>query len=106
VKLICPVVRRPELTHAAFVDHWLHKHLPLAQAHHPGTSKYVTNVVDTRLSETGPELDGIAELHFPSEEALRERMFDSPEGARIIHADVARFIGRSAAYRVAEYPQK
>jgi uncharacterized protein (TIGR02118 family) len=106
VKLICPVIRRPELSHAAFVDHWLTRHVPLALAHHPGLSRYVTNVVDARLSPNGQPVDGIAELHFASERDRRERMFDSPAGERAIREDIARFIGHTGAYRVAEYRQK
>ena len=106
VKLICPLVRRPDMTHVSFVDHWLSHHVPLALRHHPAMSKYVTNVVDQQLSHGGLELDGIAELHFPSSDALERGMFDSPEGERIIREDIARFISRAAAYRVAEYRQK
>jgi uncharacterized protein (TIGR02118 family) len=106
VKLVCPVVRRADMTHAEFVGHWLERHVPLALRHHPGMARYVTNVVDAHLPGGGPELDGIAELHFPSVEALRERMFDSPAGERAIRDDIARFIGWTAAYRVAEYVQK
>jgi len=106
IKLVCPVARRDGMSHADFVDHWLTRHVPLALAHHPGMTKYVTNVVDQRLGHSGPELDGIAELHFPSTEALATGMFDSPDGERIIRDDIARFIGRTAAYRVAEYPQR
>jgi uncharacterized protein (TIGR02118 family) len=106
VKLICPLVRRDDMRHAAFVDHWLQQHVPLALQHHPGMSKYVTNVVESRLVDSAPALDGIAELHFPSLDALRGGMFDSPDGERIIREDIARFIGRTAAYRVAEYVQR
>jgi len=106
VKLVCPLVRRPDMMHAAFVDHWLSKHVELALRHHPAMIKYVTNVVDHRLADTAPELDGIAELHFPSAEATREGLFDGPEGERIIREDIARFIGRTAAYRVAEFIQQ
>jgi uncharacterized protein (TIGR02118 family) len=106
VKLVCPIVRRAGMSHAAFVAHWLTQHVPLALQHHPGMNKYVTNVVDARLFGGGTELDGIAELHFPTAEALRTAMYDSPAGESIIRADIARFIGRSAAYRVSEYPQK
>ena len=106
VKLVCPIVRRGGMSHSDFVDHWLHRHVPLALAHHPGMTKYVTNVVDQRLGNAGPDLDGIAELHFPSAQALTAGMFDSPEGERIIRDDIARFIGRTAAYHVAEYPQR
>lgn len=106
VKLVCPLVRRSGMSHTDFVAHWLTRHVPLALAHHPGMTKYVTNVVDQRLSQSGPELDGIAELHFPPAQGLATAMFDAPDGERIIRDDMARFIGRTAAYRVAEYPQK
>lgn len=106
IKLVCPVMRRSGMRHADFVEHWLTRHVPLALEHHPGMTRYVTNVVDQRLGTTGPDLDGIAELHFPSAEALRTGMFSSPEGERLIREDITRFIRRTAAYHVAEYPQK
>ena len=105
VKLVCPVRRRPELTHAAFVDHWLERHVPLALRHHPGLVRYVTNVVEQPLGDAEP-LDGVAELSFVDEQSLRHGMFDSPEGERAIRDDIARFIGATAAYRVGEYVQK
>ena len=106
VKMVCPMVRAPGLTHAAFVDHWLGRHVPLALQHHPGLVRYVTNVVDERLSPDGPALDGVGELHFASEASRREAMFDSPDGERIIREDMSRFIGTTTAYDVAEYVQK
>ena len=106
VKLVCPIVRASGLTHAAFVELWLTRHVPLALRHHPGLIGYVTNVIDRRLASRGPELDGIAELSFASLEALRAGMFDSAAGERVIRDDIARFIGRTAAYRVAEYVER
>jgi uncharacterized protein (TIGR02118 family) len=106
VKMVCPIIRRTGTTHAEFVEHWLRRHAPLALAHHPGLVKYVTNVVDERLSSTGDDLDGIAELHFASEADLRERLFDSPEGEQAVRDDIARFIGRVGAYVVAEHVAK
>src|SRR5262245_33998765 len=106
VKLVCPVARRPGMSHAEFVTHWLERHVPLALTHHPGLVKYVTNVVDSRLSPTGADWDGIAELHFPSLAALADGLFDSPAGERVIRADMEQFIGRTLAYRVAEYVQR
>lgn len=106
VKMLCPLRRRPDMTHAAFVEHWLGTHVPLALRHHPGMSCYVTNVVERRLGDTGEDWDGFAELCFPSEEAWRTGLFDSPEGERIVRDDIARFIGATGAYRVAEYVQK
>lgn len=106
VKLVCPVRRRSDLDHAAFVEHWLGRHVPLALAHHPGLSAYVTNVVASRPDGSPAAWDGIGELHFPSEEALRTGIFDSPAGEAAIREDVARFIGFTAAYRVVEYVQR
>jgi uncharacterized protein (TIGR02118 family) len=106
VKLLCPVRRHAALDHRAFVDHWLGRHVPLALRHHPGLCRYVTNVVDARLDDGGEPWDGFAELHFPSAEALATGMFDSPDGERVIREDVARFIGHTGAYVVAEHPQR
>lgn len=106
VKLVCPIVRCPDLTHAAFVSHWLEHHVPLALELHPGMTKYVTNVVDARLSGAGPDLDGIAELHFGAAQALQAGIFASRQAEQRVRQDIDRFIGRTAAYRVAEYPQK
>jgi uncharacterized protein (TIGR02118 family) len=105
VKLVCPIRRRPDLSHEAFVEHWLTAHVPLALRHHPGLVRYVTNVVDESLGDAAP-YDGIAELSFADEESVKTRMFDSPEGERVIRDDIARFIGATAAYRVAEYVQR
>jgi uncharacterized protein (TIGR02118 family) len=103
---IVGLVRRPDgMTHDAFVEHWLGRHVPLALRHHPGLHKYVTNVVEQRLGDA-PDWDGIAELCFPSVEAMRTGFFDSPEGERIIREDMARFIGLTWGYDVAEYVQK
>ncbi len=106
IKMVCPIVRAPHLTHEAFVEHWLGRHVPLALCHHPGLVTYVTNVVDERLSPTGPSIDGIGELHFASADAFASGLFDSPQGERAIRDDMARFIGHTAAYFVAEHVQK
>jgi uncharacterized protein (TIGR02118 family) len=106
VKLIGPVRRRPELSHAAFVEHWLGVHVPLALAQHPGLTKYVTNVVDETMSPGAPAWDGFAELHFASDADRTTRMFASPESERIIRADMARFIGATGGYVTTEYVQK
>lgn len=106
VKMIAPVRRRDGLTHEQFVAHWLGTHVPLALAHHPGLVKYVTNVVDDTLSSDADAWDGFAELHFASEEDRRTRMFASADSERIIREDMARFIGTTSGYLVAEYPQR
>jgi uncharacterized protein (TIGR02118 family) len=106
VKLVCPVRRREGLTHERFAEHWLGRHVPLARRHHPGLVKYVTNVVDERLSDDAEPWDGIAELYFASMRDLTERMYGSEDDERAIRADVARFIGHGVAYRVTQWVQK
>jgi hypothetical protein len=44
------------------------------------------------------ELDGIAEIHFPTERDLRERFYDSEAGRRAIREDVAGFIDRTRGW--------
>ncbi|GIW41416.1 MAG: hypothetical protein KatS3mg076_1993 [Candidatus Binatia bacterium] len=106
VKFVCPLVRRDGIGHGEFVRHWIERHVPLVVEHHRGLVRYVTNVVAGKLSGDGPELDGIAELHFASETTDLANSFDSPEGERRVREDIARFIGRAAAYRVREFRQK
>jgi uncharacterized protein (TIGR02118 family) len=106
VKMIAPIRRREGMTHAQFVDHWLGTHVPLALRHHPGMCRYVTNVIEQKLSPTGTEWDGIAELHFATAEDLRRGLFDSKEGEQVIRADIERFIGGTYPYFVSEYVQR
>jgi uncharacterized protein (TIGR02118 family) len=105
VKLICPVRRREGMSHGEFADHWLTRHVPLAIEHHPQLIRYVTNVVDERLSDDSPDWDGFAELHFASLEDATRRMFPSDESERIVREDIARFLSNAIPYRVAEYVQ-
>ena len=106
VTMFCPLRRRADLTHAQFVEHWLTRHVPLALEHHPHMVRYVTNVVDQRLSGTGPEWDGFAEISFASAADVGERLFASAEGERIVRDDIARFIGHTFPYLVGSYVQK
>ena len=106
VKLIAAVKRSPGLTHAQFVEHWLTRHVPLALQHHVGLTKYVTNVVDARLSPEGDEYDGFGELCFASEADYRDRLYGSEEGRRIIEEDIPRFLGPMQAWFVTEHVAK
>jgi len=106
IKMICPIRRRSDMTHDAFVRHWLGRHVPLALRHHPGMAKYVTNVVEGTPDGGAPEWDGVAELHFPSFDALRTGLFDDAAGEATIREDVVRFIGFTGSYRVGEFVQR
>jgi hypothetical protein len=47
-----------------------------------------------------PDIDGIAELTMRLRLDFTERMYDSPEGRRVIGEDTKRFIDRSKGWRV------
>jgi len=93
IKGIYTVNRRPDLTRDGFARHWQDGHGPLARKHHVGLWKYVQNVSLAALTPDAPDFDGFATLHFRTAYDMRERFYDSAEGAKIIAADVARFIG-------------
>ena len=65
----------------------------------------MTNVVDARISDEGPELDGIAEPAFPSEEDMHRELFDPAKSQQVL-ADNAKFIESLRAYITTENPQK
>ena len=70
------LVRRPDLSHAAFLDHWANEHVPLAREI-PGVVRYA-RVVPTQPAAA--EFDGVAELYFEELGALRAALGD--EGSR------------------------
>jgi len=101
--LFCPVRRRPDLSHADFVRHWQTVHVPLALAHHPHMTRYVTYLIDASLSPDAPPWDGFAEITLATPTSP---MFGDAAGEAAIRADIARFIGHTFAYVVAAYEQK
>ncbi len=104
IKLLVAVRRAPEQGHAAFVDHWLERHVPLVLAD-PNVRTYKNDVIDERLSD-GPDYDGITELRFDSLEAWQGHVRLSRDASGPIAADLRRFKGVSHAYRVQEYVQR
>ena len=98
--------RREGMSRQAFVDHWLHVHVPLALASRPGLVQYVASVVEARLSETGERWDGIAELYYANPASVLEKEFSSSEARERFEADLAGFVGRSLVYPVSEWVQK
>jgi uncharacterized protein (TIGR02118 family) len=104
IKVLALLTRRPELTHAQFVKHWLEVHGPLAHAV-PGVRRYVqSHIVGTRtrsdIPETNVEVDGIAELWYDDEAAM-QRAAASPEMKRLTD-DGALIIGRIKTYIIDE----
>jgi uncharacterized protein (TIGR02118 family) len=105
VKLVFLCRRRPDLTHASYVERLLGGHVPLALRHHPTLRRYVVNIVEGTRGPA-PPLDSIGELWFDSLADYRERLYDSPQGAQKIAADVAGFLGSADAYVTAEHVQR
>lgn len=70
---------------------WSH-HAHLATKVHVGMARYVRHWVEEILTPNSPHIRGLSELHFPSDEAMRERYFDSPRGREEILHDIGHFI--------------
>jgi uncharacterized protein (TIGR02118 family) len=103
VKWLLGVRRKPELSPEAFLEHWHTKHVPLVLDALPALQRYVTSVVEARISEGATLWDGFSELWWESREAARAGL--RAAGAAI-DADTARFIAEARTWVVAEYPQK
>jgi hypothetical protein len=101
IKLVFLCRRRPDISHTQYVDRLLRGHVPIALRHHPTLRRYVVNVVEASPFG-GPALDSIGELSFDTLEDFHERLYDTPEGERVVHADVRRFMGGAQAYIVDE----
>lgn len=89
LKLHYALRRRSELSPEAFRRYWYEQHGPLVRRHAPalGIVRYVqSHALETPTNEllrasrgAAPPFDGVAELWWPSEEALA-RAFESDEG--------------------------
>ena len=99
VKLVFLCRRRADLSRAAYAERLLRGHVPLALRHHPTMRRYVVNLVE---AEDPSALDSIGELWFDSLADFRERLYDSPEGERVIAADVRGFLASAEAYATDE----
>jgi uncharacterized protein (TIGR02118 family) len=104
IKSLSLLTRKPELSHAEFVRHWLEIHAPLAHAV-PGVKRYVQNHIEgerTRpdIATTGVGVDGIAELWFEDRAAM-DRANASPEAKRL-HDDGTLFIGGIKTFIIEE----
>jgi uncharacterized protein (TIGR02118 family) len=95
-KHVALLVRKPGLSHEAFVDYWQSTHTPIAREIE-GVVKYTT-VVPT--DPEAAEFDGIAELYFEDLDALYDalgsegsRDYDPAKGkAKEARADVDNFL--------------
>lgn len=88
--------RRPELSHAEFIDYWSRQHSPLA-AELPGLQKYST--VRPQSPESAP-YDGVAELYFDTREAFNRVLGSSADTDAI--NDVPNFIDSTTRYHLTD----
>ena len=105
VKVIFLCHRRPDITHERYVELLLHGHVPLALRHHPTLRRYTVNIVE-QAPPTEAAIDSIGALWFDTIDDYRQRLYDSPEGERIVQRDVGGFLGGAHAYATTEYVQK
>lgn len=70
---------------------WAH-HSELAKRVHVGLARYARHWVTARLTPNAPQVRGFSDLHFPDEESLRLRYFDSDRGRQEILHDIGHFI--------------
>ena len=104
IKVLSLLTRKEGLTHQEFVKHWIEVHGPLAHAV-PGIRRYVqSHIVGTRtradIPEAAMDVDGIAELWYDDEEALRRSA--ATQEAQRLYADGALFIGRIRTFIIEE----
>jgi uncharacterized protein (TIGR02118 family) len=105
VKLFFLCRRKDGLSQEAYAERLLRGHVPIALRHHPTLRRYTVNVVESS-SPGSPPLDSIGELAFESLADYRDRLYDSPEGARIVADDVRAFLGSAHAYATTEHVQR
>ena len=80
-----------DLPDAAAQRIWAH-HSALATRVHVGLARYARHWVDEVLTPGSPPIRGLSDHHFPDEESMRERYFDSPRGRDEIRHDLGHFI--------------
>lgn len=71
--------------------HYWTEHARLVPRIHVGVDAYVQNWVESGSGADRPQVDGIAELHFPSVAVLERDFYNSAEGQEEIRQDVSRF---------------
>jgi len=89
--IVCPSVRRPDITHDQFDAHWRDVHSKVHVDSSPGTCHYEQLVIDEWLTPDAPAWDGVGLLSVASERDYTERFF-GPGGMEAIYADIPNFL--------------
>lgn len=86
---IFPMVANPDIGPKAADAHWREQHAPIALDVHTAMTHYYQLSVLHRFS--GEDWNGLALCCFANEDDLRNKFYGSPEGARRVATDVAKF---------------
>jgi hypothetical protein len=107
VKFLSLMRFKPDLPEAVAQRLWAH-HAGLALRVHVGMDRYVRDWVTALQPDhlPVPRFHGIAELHFPSVEAMTARWFDSEAGRDAIVHDVGHFLERATRLYTTEHVLK
>ena len=86
---VFPMVANPEIGPKAADTHWREQHAPIALDVHTAMTHYYQLSIVHRFS--GEDWNGLALCCFASEDDLRNKFYNSPEGKRRVAADVMKF---------------
>ena len=100
IKRVSLVRRKPELTHEAFIAHWMGPHADIVKQL-PGLRGLRFGVVQ-RWTPEAAAWDGIGELWFDSIEAADQAFATEPHASRL-KADRLKFLGEAQAVFVEEH---
>jgi len=102
IKAVAFLARKPELTHAEFVEYYENNHAELIRSLLPQIGEYRRNylVRDSRLGADGapdPDFDVVSEFVFADRAAYDDMLATHarPEVAAAIEADEEKFLDRS-----------
>ncbi len=94
IKMVAMIKRKDNMGREEFNKYWLEVHAPLEKKW-PGLKKYVISTTIGAVAPAGePEYDGIAELWFEDEAALKKAL-ESQE-RKISREDFLKFVGKAA----------
>ena len=107
VKFLSLMTFQEDLPPAVAQRLWAH-HAKLALRVHIGMARYVRDWVEGLGPDPlpVPRFHGIAELHFPSVQAMTEQWFDSEAGREAIVHDVGHFLSRATRLYTTEHVLK
>ncbi|MDB6107516.1 MAG: hypothetical protein JWO52_7515 [Gammaproteobacteria bacterium] len=102
VDILATLYPRRELRGQTIRELW-DAHVPLALKIHFGMNVYARDWVVRKLTEDSPDIFGIATLHFPSRDALKNQFFRSPADVDVHKADLDQFVAAFSPVTAEKY---